>query len=64
MNAILGFTQLLQMESPGKLDSRQMENLNRILQARLDGVLGVEFLSGRRTIINYKKKKLYFLEWE
>ena len=33
MNAILGFTQLLQMESPGKLDSRQMENLNRIYSA-------------------------------
>ena len=41
-----------------------MENLNRVLQSRLDGVLGVEFLAGRRTIINYKKKKLYFLEWE
>lgn len=33
MNAILGFTQLLQIESPGKLDSRQMENLNRIYSA-------------------------------
>lgn len=41
-----------------------MENLNRLLQSRLDGVLGAEFLANRRTIINYKKKKLYFLEWE
>ncbi|MCB0588447.1 MAG: aspartyl protease family protein [Phaeodactylibacter sp.] len=41
-----------------------MENLNRVLQSRLDGLLGVEFLANRRTIINYKKKKLYFLEWE
>ncbi|MCB0582926.1 MAG: retropepsin-like domain-containing protein [Phaeodactylibacter sp.] len=41
-----------------------MDNLNRLLQSRLDGVLGAEFLATRRTIINYKKKKLYFLEWE
>lgn len=41
-----------------------MDNMNRLLQSRLDGVLGAEFLANRRTIINYKKKKLYFLEWE
>lgn len=29
----------------------------------LDGVLGYEFLKQKRTIINYKKKKLYFVEY-
>ena len=29
----------------------------------LDGVLGYEFLKQKRTIINYKKKKLYFVDY-
>ena len=29
----------------------------------LDGVLGYEFLRQKRTIINYKKEKLYFVDF-
>ena len=29
----------------------------------LDGVLGYEFLKQKRTIINYKKEKLYFVAY-
>lgn len=28
----------------------------------LDGIIGYEFLAGRRVLINYKKKKLYFIK--
>ena len=37
-------------------------NLN--FGTRLDGVLGYEFLSTRRTLINYKRKKLYFFAYQ
>lgn len=40
-----------------------MDDLNRAFQTKLDGLLGYEFLCVRRTIINYKKEKLYFLQW-
>ena len=40
-----------------------MTDMNRSFKVSLDGLLGFEFLGMRRTIINYKKKKLYFLEW-
>jgi len=41
-----------------------MREMNRSFRTSLDGLLGFEFLYNRRTIINYKKKMLYFLEWE
>lgn len=43
-----------------------LTNLNQMNEAfgtSLDGVLGYEFFRQQRTIINYKKEKLYFVEY-
>ena len=40
----------------------RMWKVNQALGAGLDGVLGYEFLFDKRTLINYKKGKLYFFE--
>ena len=37
-----------------------MDEINTSFAISVQGVLGYEFLSKRRTLINYKKKKLYF----
>ncbi|MBO6631323.1 MAG: hypothetical protein JJ936_07140, partial [Psychroserpens sp.] len=43
-----------------------LTNLNQMNEAfgtNLDGVLGYEFFRQQRTIINYKKEKLYFVKF-
>ncbi len=43
-----------------------LTNLNQLNEAfgtQLDGVLGYEFFAQKRTIINYKKEKLYFIDY-
>ena len=43
-----------------------LTNLNKMNEAfctSLDGVMGYEFLRQKRTIINYKKEKLYFINY-
>ncbi len=43
-----------------------LTNLNRMNEAfgtKLDGVLGFEFFQQKRTIINYQKEKLYFVDY-
>ena len=43
-----------------------LTNLNQLNEAfgtSLDGVLGYEFFRQQRTIINYKKEKLYFVKY-
>lgn len=40
-----------------------MAELNHSFGSRLDGLIGYEFLVTRRTILNYKREKLYFLPW-
>ena len=43
-----------------------LTNLNKMNNAfgtKLDGILGYEFLRQKRTIINYKKEKLYFIDF-
>ncbi|WP_248722795.1 retropepsin-like aspartic protease [Seonamhaeicola sp. ML3] len=43
-----------------------LTNLNKMNEAfgtSLDGVLGYEFFAQKRTIINYKKEKLYFVNY-
>lgn len=37
-----------------------MDEINSTFGLNVQGVLGYEFLSQRRTLVNYKKKKLYF----
>lgn len=37
-----------------------LDDMTDAFGIRLDGVLGYEFLSSRRTLINYKRKKLFF----
>ncbi|HMQ86887.1 MAG TPA: hypothetical protein PKB07_04855, partial [Flavilitoribacter sp.] len=37
-----------------------LEDMNNEFHTRLDGVIGMEFLFPRRTLINYKQKKLFF----
>lgn len=41
-----------------------LSDMNLNFGIRLDGVLGYEFLSTRRTLINYKRKKLYFFAYQ
>ncbi|WP_242093341.1 retropepsin-like aspartic protease [Aestuariivivens sediminicola] len=40
-----------------------LEQLNAAFGTPLDGVLGYEFFIQKRTIINYKKEKLYFINY-
>lgn len=43
-----------------------LTNLSRMNDAfgvQLDGILGYEFFAQKRTIINYKKEKLYFIDY-
>lgn len=40
-----------------------LDNLNVAFGTQLDGVLGFEFFAQKRTIINYKKEMLYFIEY-
>ena len=39
-----------------------LKKMNEAFGTKLDGVLGYEFFRQKRTIINYKKKQLYFVE--
>lgn len=41
-----------------------LTEMNVSFNIRLDGVLGYEFLSSRRTLINYKRKKLFFFQMQ
>ncbi|MDO5980342.1 retropepsin-like aspartic protease [Flavivirga spongiicola] len=43
-----------------------LTNLNKMNEAfgtQLDGILGYEFFAQKRTIINYQKEKLYFIDY-
>ncbi|MCB9287919.1 MAG: hypothetical protein H6560_11430 [Lewinellaceae bacterium] len=40
-----------------------LDDINASFGTQLQGLVGYEFLCTRRTIINYKKEKLYFLKW-
>lgn len=39
-----------------------LSKMNEAFGTKLDGVLGFEFFQQKRTIINYKKEKLYFVK--
>lgn len=38
-------------------------NINKAFGTELDGILGHDFFAQKRTIINYKKKKIYFINY-
>lgn len=40
-----------------------LNNMNEAFGTKLDGVLGFEFFVQKRTIINYQKEKLYFIDY-
>ncbi len=40
-----------------------LKQINKAFGTQLDGVLGYEFFAQKRTIINYKKEKLYFIDF-
>lgn len=40
-----------------------LSQMNEAFGTQLDGILGYEFFAQKRTIINYKKKKLYFIDY-
>lgn len=48
---------------PMKTMLTNLSKLNETFGTNLDGVLGYEFLKYKRTIINYKKEKLYFIDY-
>ena len=47
---------------PMKTVLTNLRKMNAAFGTRLDGVLGFEFFAQKRTIINYRKKKLYFIK--
>lgn len=46
---------------PMKTIVTNMKTMNIAYGAKLDGILGYEFIATRRMILNYKKKQLYFI---
>lgn len=47
---------------PMKTVLTNLKKMTSAFSANIDGVLGFEFFAQKRTIINYKKKKLYFIK--
>lgn len=39
-----------------------LKKMNSAFSSSLDGILGFEFFAQKRTVINYKKRKLYFMK--
>ncbi|RED43434.1 aspartyl protease [Winogradskyella eximia] len=48
---------------PMKTVLTNLKKMNSAFNTNLDGVLGFEFFAQQRTIINYKKQKLYFIKF-
>ena len=40
-----------------------LNNMNKAFGTTLDGILGFEFFKQKRTIINYQKEKIYFIDY-
>ena len=47
---------------PMKTVLTNLRKMNSAFSTKLDGILGFEFFAQKRTIINYKKRKLYFIK--
>ncbi|WP_179020251.1 aspartyl protease family protein [Winogradskyella forsetii] len=48
---------------PMKTVLTNLRQMNSAFSTHLDGILGFEFFAQQRTIINYKKQKLYFIKF-
>jgi len=48
---------------PMKTVLTNLRQMNSAFSTNLDGILGFEFFAQQRTIINYKKRKLYFIKF-
>ncbi|EDP69998.1 hypothetical protein FBALC1_10712 [Flavobacteriales bacterium ALC-1] len=48
---------------PMKTVLTNLRKMNTAFSTNLDGILGFEFFAQKRTIINYKKQKLYFIKF-
>ncbi|WP_400079043.1 hypothetical protein [Winogradskyella sp. R77965] len=48
---------------PMKTVLTDLKQMNSVFSTNLDGILGFEFFVQKRTIINYKKRKLYFIKY-
>lgn len=48
---------------PMKTLLTNLKSLNKAFGTKLDGVLGHDFFAQKRTIINYKKQKIYFIDF-
>ena len=48
---------------PMKTVLTNLRQMNSAFGTNLDGILGFEFFAQQRTIINYKKQKLYFIKF-
>lgn len=48
---------------PMKTVLTDLKKMNSAFSTNLDGILGFEFFAQKRTIINYKKQKLYFIKF-
>jgi len=48
---------------PMKTVLTNLRKMNSAFRTNLDGILGFEFFAQQRTIINYKKQKLYFIKF-
>lgn len=48
---------------PMKTILTNLSNMNKAFGTKLDGILGHDFFAQKRVIINYKKEKLYFINY-
>jgi hypothetical protein len=48
---------------PMKTILTNLNNMNKAFGTKLDGILGHDFFAQKRVIINYKKEKLYFINY-
>lgn len=48
---------------PMKTILTNLNNMNKAFGTKLDGILGHDFFAQKRIIINYKKEKLYFINY-
>lgn len=48
---------------PMKTILTNLSSMNQAFGTRLDGILGHDFFAQKRAIINYKKEKIYFIDY-